>query len=161
MWCSHLAITPSLGSCNLLGLFSDWSFSNRVSPELNLSEPTYAWFAQMLSHQTLLFLTPLPRRSSYGSQSQSGEIEVKMQLHVSAEASSVKSESRQPPPKPLLYVMHGDPLLQLGRLGQSSQKSVKPGQLTAVKVLANRTGWKRGVSDKGAKHSLSWSVQGA
>lgn len=109
----------------------------------------------MLSHQTLLFLTPFPRRSSYGSQSQSGEIEVKMQLHVSAEASSVKSESRQPAPKPLVYMMHGDPLLQLGRLGQSSQKSVKPGQLTAVKVLANRTGWKRGVSDKGAKHSLS------
>lgn len=59
-----LAITPSLGSYNLLGLFSVSSFSNRVNPELNLSEPTYAQFAQMLSHQTLLFLPPFPRRSS-------------------------------------------------------------------------------------------------
>lgn len=144
MRCIHLAITPSLGSYNLLVLFSVWSFSNKSK-----SQVKFIWTnVRMVCRDVESPDPPFPP-------TEASHILVKQRWKCSftcqQKDSSVKGQSRQPPPEALVNMIHSDPLLQLGRLGRSSQKSVKQGQLTAVKDLAKGTNrmekgceWSRG-----------------
>lgn len=139
MRCIHLAINPSLGSYNLL-VFSVWSFSNRgksqvkfiwtnkhmIRTDFKSPDPPFPYSTSQvfLLQKPIISLVKLGWKCSFTCQEK---------------GSSLTRELRQPPAEASVYMMDGDPLLQLGRLGQSSQKSVKPGQLTAVKKLAKGT----------------------